>query len=129
MAMLTAVPRYVDLGRPFTAFVMGIAANKVSEARRAPSRRRESLSEQVPDRATEEANPERDIVRLETSREMATLLAKLPEREAEILRLRVAAGLSAEETGAVVGMTANAVRVAQHRALSRLRTLHAGSAS
>jgi RNA polymerase sigma-70 factor (ECF subfamily) len=31
--------------------------------------------------------------------------------------------LSAEETGAVLDMTAGAVRVAQHRALARLRVL------
>ncbi|MEO8328889.1 MAG: sigma factor-like helix-turn-helix DNA-binding protein, partial [Candidatus Nanopelagicales bacterium] len=30
-------------------------------------------------------------------------------------------GLSAEETGRALGMTPGAVRVAQHRALSRLR--------
>jgi len=30
-------------------------------------------------------------------------------------------GLSAEETGNVLGMSAGAVRVAQHRALARLR--------
>jgi RNA polymerase sigma-70 factor (ECF subfamily) len=32
-------------------------------------------------------------------------------------------GLSAEETGNVLGMSAGAVRVAQHRALARLRQL------
>ena len=129
MAMLTAVPRYVDQGRPFSAFVLGIAANKVSEARRVNHRRRESQLEQIPDRAVESDGPEQSSLRLETAREMAALLAQLPERQAEILRLRVAAGLSAEEVGAVLGMTATAVRVAQHRALARLRTLHAGQRS
>jgi len=126
MAMLTAIPRYVDQGRPFTAFVMGIAANKVSEQRRVASRRREVQPEQLPDFASAEVGPEGAVLRLETSREMASLLEKLPQREAEILRLRVAAGLSAEETGSVLNMTANAVRVAQHRALGRLRKLHVG---
>ena len=35
--------------------------------------------------------------------------------------MRIAAGLSAEETGQVLGMTPGAVRVAQHRALASLR--------
>jgi RNA polymerase sigma-70 factor (ECF subfamily) len=35
--------------------------------------------------------------------------------------LRVAVGLSAEETGRALGMSAGAVRVAQHRALQKLR--------
>ena len=37
--------------------------------------------------------------------------------------LRVGAGLTAEETGAALGMTAGAVRVAQHRALTKMREL------
>ena len=50
---------------------------------------------------------------------------QLPERFREILMLRVAAGLTAEETGQVLGLTPGAVRVTQHRALSRLRELAA----
>jgi RNA polymerase sigma-70 factor (ECF subfamily) len=43
--------------------------------------------------------------------------------------LRVVVGLSAEETAEAVGSTPGAVRVAQHRALARLRrTLSAESA-
>ncbi|HEY1625210.1 MAG TPA: sigma factor-like helix-turn-helix DNA-binding protein, partial [Streptosporangiaceae bacterium] len=40
-----------------------------------------------------------------------------------LLLLRVVTGLSAEETGYVLDMTPGAVRVAQHRALARLREL------
>ena len=35
--------------------------------------------------------------------------------------LRVIVGMSAEETGRALGMSAGAVRVAQHRALAKLR--------
>jgi RNA polymerase sigma-70 factor, ECF subfamily len=35
----------------------------------------------------------------------------------------VLSGLSAEETGQMLGMSAGAVRVAQHRALARLRAM------
>jgi RNA polymerase sigma-70 factor, ECF subfamily len=61
------------------------------------------------------------VLRLETNRYVADLLATLPQQQAEVLRLRIAAGLSAEETAAVLSMSAGAVRVAQHRALSKLR--------
>jgi RNA polymerase sigma-70 factor (ECF subfamily) len=47
----------------------------------------------------------------------------------ELLVLRVAVGLSAEETGRAMGMSAGAVRVAQHRALARLRALAAAEVS
>jgi RNA polymerase sigma-70 factor (ECF subfamily) len=47
----------------------------------------------------------------------------LPGHHRELLVLRVLTGLSAEETGAALGMSAGAVRVAQHRALARLRSI------
>jgi RNA polymerase sigma-70 factor (ECF subfamily) len=52
---------------------------------------------------------------------MNKLLAILPEKQREILVLRVVVGMSAEETAEAVGSTAGAVRVAQHRALARLK--------
>jgi RNA polymerase sigma-70 factor (ECF subfamily) len=124
VTMLAALPRHVDQGSPFTAWVFGIAANKVSESRRTASRRHESVANGVPDREADATlEPETAILRLETSRYVAALLARLPDAQAEIVRLRVAAGLSADETAAVLGMSAGAVRVAQHRALARLREL------
>jgi RNA polymerase sigma-70 factor (ECF subfamily) len=45
----------------------------------------------------------------------------LPEKQREIVVLRVVVGLSAEETADAVGSTPGAVRVVQHRALARLR--------
>jgi hypothetical protein len=47
----------------------------------------------------------------------------LMDRLPEILRLRVVAGMSAEETGRALGMPPWAVRVAQHRAFNTLRGL------
>lgn len=130
VTMLTALPRHVDQGRPFTAWVFGIASNKISESRRTASRRHETVGIETPDRVADEAlEPETAVLRMETTGYVADLLAQLPDNHAEILRLRVAAGLSAEETAAVLGMTAGAVRVAQHRALGRLRELAAGGTS
>jgi RNA polymerase sigma-70 factor (ECF subfamily) len=51
---------------------------------------------------------------------IAQLLAGLPQSHAEILLLRVVGGLSAEETGSLVGKSPGAVRVIQHRALRGL---------
>jgi RNA polymerase sigma-70 factor (ECF subfamily) len=52
---------------------------------------------------------------------MTELLGTLPAKHREILVLRLVVGLSAEETAAAVGSTAGAVRVAQHRALAKLK--------
>ncbi|MFD1050594.1 sigma factor-like helix-turn-helix DNA-binding protein, partial [Kibdelosporangium lantanae] len=54
-------------------------------------------------------------------RRMKQLLDVLPDKQREIVVLRVVVGLSAEETAEAVGSTPGAVRVAQHRALQRLR--------
>ncbi|MEP6666955.1 MAG: sigma factor-like helix-turn-helix DNA-binding protein, partial [Nocardioidaceae bacterium] len=51
----------------------------------------------------------------------AQLLNLLPKNLREVMLLRVVAGLSADETGSALDMTAGAVRVAQHRALAKLR--------
>ncbi len=49
------------------------------------------------------------------------LLDELPRNQREIIVLRVAVGLSAEQTAEAMGNTATAIRLAQHRALNRLR--------
>jgi RNA polymerase sigma-70 factor, ECF subfamily len=61
--------------------------------------------------------------------ELRELLDQLPAHHREILVLRVALGMSAEETAATVGSTAGAVRVTQHRALAKLRELAARRAA
>ncbi|MCT2587712.1 sigma-70 family RNA polymerase sigma factor [Actinophytocola gossypii] len=53
--------------------------------------------------------------------ERAALLDALPPRQREIIRLRLVVGLSAQETADRLGMAPSAVRMAQHRALDRLR--------
>jgi RNA polymerase sigma-70 factor, ECF subfamily len=121
MTIVAALDRYVDQGRPFTSWVFGIAGNKISESWRTARRRREHGSE-IPDGFANPAyEPEQAVVRLEASRQVAALLADLPPQHAEILRLRIAAGLTAEETAVVLEMSPGAVRVAQHRALAKLR--------
>lgn len=124
MTIVSALPRYVDRvdqGSPFLSWVFGIAMRKVSEAHRALGRRHDSPVDAVPDQVDAADDPLAVSVRLDTTRRMAALLAQLPHPQGEIVRLRVAAGLSAEETADVLGMTPGAVRVAQHRALAKLR--------
>ena len=121
LAVLTALPGYRVQGRPFLAFVYGIASHKVIDAHRAATRNRAEPVSDVPDRVESADGPEQHALRVELSEEMGRLLEKLPEKQREILVLRIVVGLTAEETAEAVGSTAGAVRVAQHRALTRLR--------
>lgn len=121
LAVLTALPGYRVQGRPFLAFVYGIASHKVIDAHRAATRNRSEPVADVPDSVESADGPEQRMLRVELSGEMGRLLDQLPEKQREILVLRVVVGLSAEETAEAVGSTPGAVRVAQHRALARLR--------
>ncbi|MGV9747429.1 sigma-70 family RNA polymerase sigma factor [Rhodococcus zopfii] len=121
LAVMTALPRYQDQGRPFMAFVYGIAAHKVADAHRSTARNRSDPVADVPEVMSLEDSPEEHALNAETSRQMKALLSTLPEKQREILIMRLVVGLSAEETAAAVGSTAGAVRVAQHRAIARLK--------
>jgi RNA polymerase sigma-70 factor, ECF subfamily len=122
LAAITALPRYSDRGRPFLAFVYGIAAHKVADAHRAAGRDLAYPIDSVPERRSPEAGPEQVALEADSVARMNELLRVLPEKQREILILRVVVGLSAEETASAVGSTAGAVRVAQHRALARLKS-------
>ena len=123
LAVLRALPGYQDQGRPFLAFVYGIAQHKVVDAHRAAGRDRSDPVDELPEQQDGYDGPEQFAIAGSDSVEMAALLAELPEKQREVLRLRVVVGLSAEETAEAVGSTAGAVRVAQHRALTKLRQL------
>jgi len=120
LALTAALPRYEDRGVPFTSFVFGIAANKVAMARRSMTRSREVVHA-IPDGASREPTPEQQALSEAGLRHLLTPIFELPERHREILLLRVVDQLSADEVAALLGMTAGAVRVAQHRALRTLR--------
>lgn len=122
MAAIQALPRYQDQGRPFLAFVYGIASHKVADAHRAAGRNRSEPTEVLPERFSLEAGPEQMAINSDSAARMKRLLAVLPDKQREILNLRIVVGLSAEETAEAVGSTPGAVRVAQHRALARLKS-------
>ena len=122
IAILSALPRYRDMGRPFASFVFGIASHKIADARRSAARLAIPAAD-LPDEPDDHPGPEETAVaRIEAERARA-LLARLPRQQRDLVTMRMLAGLSAEETGSVLGMSAGAVRVAQHRALARLRVI------
>lgn len=122
IAIVSALPRYQDRGRPFASFVFGIASHKVADARRNAARLA-IPTEYLPDGPDDQPGPEETVVAGAEAELARSLLARLPQPQRELLALRMLTGLSAEETGQALGMSAGAVRVAQHRALARLRTI------
>src|SRR6476646_8752258 len=110
LAVLTALPSFY-----------GIASHKVADAHRSAARARSLPMAEVPDAPSTERGPEQFVVASSTATVVDELLSHLPDVQQEILRLRVVAGLSTQETADALGMTTGAVRVAQHRALTKLR--------
>jgi RNA polymerase sigma-70 factor, ECF subfamily len=122
IAVLSALPRYRDMGRPFASYVFGIASHKVADAIRKASRLA-IPTEDLPDGPDDRPSPEETVVAYIEAERARALLARLPQHQRELLVLRVLTGMSAEETGHALGMSPGAVRVAQHRALARLRAI------
>ena len=71
--------------------------------------------------ASEHSEPEWVALQGEEHRELLRLVARLPQKQQEVLALRFASGLPSPEIGAVVGKRADAVRALLARALRRLR--------
>ena len=127
LAVLKALPRYREQGRPFSAFVFAVAAHKVVDAQRVAVRDSAVTVTDTPlERPDAAPGPEQQALATDLARQLSVLLQRLPDAQREIITLRVAVGLTAEEVGAILGMSAAAVRVAQSRALARLRTLSRG---
>lgn len=124
LTVLGALPTYQETGRPFEAFLYTIASRRVADAMRASYRGPVSV-DVVPDHVDAGPTPEAAVLRLADADRVRELLSRLPDHQRELLTLRVAVGLSAEEVGLALGMTPGAVRVAQHRALRRLREIAA----
>jgi RNA polymerase sigma-70 factor, ECF subfamily len=122
IAVLAALPRYRDMGRPFASFVFGIAAHKVADAARHAAKLAVPTGD-LPDGPDSQPGPEETVVASLEAERARALLDQLPGHLRDLLILRMVTGLSAEETGNVLGMSAGAVRVAQHRTLARLRAL------
>jgi RNA polymerase sigma-70 factor (ECF subfamily) len=122
MAIVTALPTYEERGLPFEAFVYTITSRKLADAQRAAMRGPAPVAE-IPDVPADGPSPESVAIMRDDAATAMSLMRQLPPQQREILTLRVAVGMSTEETAAALGMSAGAVRVAQHRALGKLRGL------
>jgi len=112
-------------GEPaFRAWVFTIARNKVLDAARHDRRRPQSSTDDTAlDRvASSDDTAQLAMDNLSTDAALA-LIASLPRDQAEVIMLRVVAGLDATAVGAILGKSPGAVRVTAHRGLRRLQEL------
>jgi RNA polymerase sigma-70 factor (ECF subfamily) len=118
---IAALPRYRDDGPSFGAWLFTIARNVVIDAARA--RRGTNVADDDGAMVQDESpGPEEHTLIVEEMRELRALLARLPADQAQLVELRLA-GLTDKEIAFVLGRSYGAVRVAQFRAVRRLRAL------
>lgn len=114
---IAKIDRFEWRGGGFDAWLYGILRHVVLDAHRARGRERDRRPRDEP----RWADPLEHAVDNEDAREVRAAFTRLPADDREVLELRVVAGLSAEEVGEVLGKKPGAVRMAQSRALARLR--------
>ena len=104
-------------GGGFDAWLYGILRHIVVDAHRARGREGVRREPAEPRRA----EPLEYLVDSEDAEEVRDAFSRLRAEDRELLELRVVAGLTAEEVAEVMGKRPGAVRMAQSRALDRLR--------
>ncbi|HET6793077.1 MAG TPA: RNA polymerase sigma factor [Acidimicrobiales bacterium] len=118
---VAGIDRYRGEGAGFDAWLYGILRHVVLDARNGA--RREGPGA-VPDEADILAAPPGDgVLDVEEAGHLRAAFSRLSDDDRELLELRVVAGLSSDEVAEVLGRKAGAVRMAQSRALTRLRRL------
>jgi RNA polymerase sigma-70 factor (ECF subfamily) len=81
IAVLIALPRYREMGRPFASFVFGIASHKVADAMRSAARLAIPTSD-LPDGPDQHPGPEETAVAYLEAERARALLARLSQRSA-----------------------------------------------
>ena len=117
---LTAIRSYREDATSFRAWLFRIAHNVIVDMWRA---HRPMLGlDNAFDVAASGTSPEDQALESESSRELYALVSQLPEEQIEIVHLRLA-GMTDREIADVLGKSHGAIRIAQHRAIKRLKEL------
>jgi RNA polymerase sigma-70 factor, ECF subfamily len=124
LQVVKGLPRFRGGEEAFRAWLFTIARHRAVDAGRSRARRPDvPLAE--PEAAEQLAAPDAAELALEaiSTRSVLNLIKTLPNDHAEIVMLRVVAGLEAADVARIVGKTPGNVRVTAHRALRRLADL------
>ena len=119
---LEKIDRYTWDGAGFDAWLFGILRNVVLEGYRTERRSRRDSSV-ASDHTVRADGPLEHAVAREETEHVRSAFARLTLDEQEVLELRVVAGLSSDGAAQVLGKKPGAIRMAQARAVGRLRVM------
>lgn len=125
-AMTRAIDRldsFTWSGAGFDGWLFGILRNVVLETYRRGARHPVADVSALPEPVAVDADPSVPLVAREDASEVVAAFNQLSSEVQELLELRVVAQLDARSVGDILGRRAGSVRMAQSRALGRLRNL------
>ena len=124
LGMLRGLGRYHDEGRPFVAWLYGMARKQVAFYQRSQSRAPGAVDlEAAEELVAQSAGPHATAEERELRVAIARALGKVPEGQREVIMMRYVLSLSIAETAAIIGRTEGAVKQLQLRGLATLKTL------
>ncbi|HEX2619900.1 MAG TPA: sigma-70 family RNA polymerase sigma factor [Phototrophicaceae bacterium] len=113
--------RYQPERAAFNTWLFAIARHVVSDHYRAQKRRRWMPFDLLRHHPTDAPEPEKTVIRNESNTHLLQAVARLGDREREVIALRFGAGLTNRQIATMTGLTENNIGVILHRALRRLR--------
>jgi RNA polymerase sigma-70 factor (ECF subfamily) len=129
LEVMGALRRFQGDERGFRALLFTIARRRVADHRRSQRRKPATptapvdLHELQASRSAATGHGADVLARMSSDEAVAAIIGLLGPYQAEIVLLRVVAGMTVDEVAAVVGRTEGAIRVQQHRALRKLAEL------
>jgi RNA polymerase sigma-70 factor, ECF subfamily len=124
LGMVRGLSRYRDEGKPFVAWLYGIAQKQVAFFLRTQARV-PTLSDldHVAELVAEGVDPHASMEERELRVVVARALSKVPDGQREVLMLRYVVSLSLAETAEVIGRSEGAVKQLQLRGLASLKSI------
>jgi RNA polymerase sigma-70 factor (ECF subfamily) len=124
LGMCRGLGRYQDQGKPFVAWLYGIAQKQIAFFQRGQSRAPNPVDlDAAAELAADSAGPHATAEQREARVALMRALGKIPDGQREVIMLRYILSLSVAETAAVVGRTEGAVKQLQLRGLATLKTV------
>ena len=122
--VIRGLPRFRGDEAAWRAWLFTTARRRTIDQARRRSRLADVAIDDLPESRLPAAADSADVALDHMStRVMIALLAELPPSQAEVILLRVVAGLDTEAVGRLVGRSPGAVRVTAHRGLRKLAKL------
>ncbi len=124
LGMCRGLGRYQDQGKPFVAWLYGIAQKQIAFFRRGQSRAPSPVDlDAAAELAADSAGPHATAEQREARVPLMRALGEIPDGPREVIMLRYILSLSVAETAALVGRTEGAVKQLQLRGLATLKTV------